>query len=51
MKVTLYGLPQNPEDTDDYYKKRGKIPKFHNDFGCIQNVVSYKTDDEALGKS
>nr|KAI8754030.1 voltage-dependent calcium channel subunit alpha-2/delta-3-like [Biomphalaria glabrata] len=50
-KVTLDGLPQTPEDTDDYYKNRGKIPKFYNDFGCIQDVVSYRTDDAALGPS
>ncbi|XP_059149465.1 voltage-dependent calcium channel subunit alpha-2/delta-2-like [Physella acuta] len=50
-KVTLDGLPQTPEDTDDYYKNRGKIPKFYNDFGCIQDVVSYKTNDSQLGPS
>ncbi|CAL1539791.1 unnamed protein product [Lymnaea stagnalis] len=49
-KVTLDGLPQTPEDTDDYYKNRGKIPKFYNDFGCIQDVVSYRADDAALGQ-
>ncbi|GFR88739.1 voltage-dependent calcium channel subunit alpha-2/delta-2-like, partial [Elysia marginata] len=47
-KVTLEGLPQKPEDHDDYYRNRGKIPKFHNDFGCIQDVVSYSADDDAL---
>ncbi|BFY99384.1 hypothetical protein BsWGS_02424 [Bradybaena similaris] len=50
-KVTLDGLPQNPEQKDDYYKERGKIPKFHNDFGCIQNGVKYTTNDSALGPS
>ncbi|RUS88477.1 hypothetical protein EGW08_003735 [Elysia chlorotica] len=50
-KVTLEGLPQKPEDNDDYYRNRGKIPNFHNDFGCIQDVVSYSADDSALGPS
>lgn len=50
MQVTLAGLPSNPAETDDYYKNRGPIPKFSNDFGCIQDVVGYKVNDEALGK-
>ncbi|XP_070196192.1 voltage-dependent calcium channel subunit alpha-2/delta-2-like [Littorina saxatilis] len=50
-KVTLQGLPQKPEDYDDYQKNRGPIPKFHNDFGCIQDVVSFSANDENLGPS
>ncbi|XP_005108179.1 voltage-dependent calcium channel subunit alpha-2/delta-2 [Aplysia californica] len=50
-KLTLEGQPQKPEDTDDYYKNRGPIPKFHSDFGCIQDVVSFRANDEALGRS
>jgi hypothetical protein len=42
-------MPQKPEDYDDYQKNRGPIPKFYNDFGCIQDVVSFKADDTRLG--
>ena len=47
----MQGQPKNPEDHDDYFKNRGPTRKFHNDFGCIQDVVSYKADDSALGKN
>ncbi|KAJ8306163.1 hypothetical protein KUTeg_016708 [Tegillarca granosa] len=39
-KVTLDGIPKNPEEKDEYYKNKGPIPKFHSEFGCIQDVVS-----------
>ena len=29
-KVTLEGIPINPEDQDNYYKNRGPIPSFQN---------------------
>ncbi|XP_041357381.1 VWFA and cache domain-containing protein 1-like [Gigantopelta aegis] len=48
-KVTLAGIPKKPEELDDYYKNRGPIAMFRSDFGCIQDVVSYKADDSALG--
>ncbi|PVD23318.1 hypothetical protein C0Q70_16586 [Pomacea canaliculata] len=47
-KVTLQGLPQKPEDDDDYEKNRGPIPKFHNEYGCIQDDVSFAANDSAL---
>ncbi|CAH1773823.1 unnamed protein product [Owenia fusiformis] len=50
-KVTLKGIPQTPEETDDYYKNRGPIPKFSNSFGCIQDVVAYAANLSALGPS
>lgn len=34
-KVTLEGIPINPEDQDNYYKNRGPIPSF-------QNVINKK---------
>ncbi|XP_050400585.1 voltage-dependent calcium channel subunit alpha-2/delta-2 [Patella vulgata] len=50
-KVTLEGIPKTPEESDDYYRDRGPIPKFHSDFGCIQDVVSFSTVDDKLGSS
>ncbi|ESO88121.1 hypothetical protein LOTGIDRAFT_165858 [Lottia gigantea] len=49
-KVTLEGIPKTPEESDDYYRNRGPIPKFSSDFGCIQDVVSFKTVDDKLGR-
>ena len=48
-QVTLEGLPKNPEEMDNYYKNRGPIPKFSNEFGCIQDVVGYRVNESALG--
>ncbi|XP_067936801.1 voltage-dependent calcium channel subunit alpha-2/delta-1-like [Watersipora subatra] len=51
QKVTLKGLPTNPEEQDDYYKTKGPIPKFSNDYGCIQDLVSFSVNRSALGSS
>nr|QJU69482.1 cacna2d1 [Nematostella vectensis] len=48
-KVTLEGLLKTPEQEDDYYKNKGPIPPFRNEYGCIQDVVGYSADDSALG--
>ncbi|XP_074641618.1 voltage-dependent calcium channel subunit alpha-2/delta-2-like [Tubulanus polymorphus] len=50
-KVTLIGIPTNPEALDDYYKDKGPIPKFSNEYGCIQDVVGYEANYSALGLS
>ncbi|CAD5114296.1 DgyrCDS3438 [Dimorphilus gyrociliatus] len=50
-KVTLSGIPQNPEEQDNYYQKKGPIPKFSNEFGCITDVVAYAVNASALGSS
>jgi voltage-dependent calcium channel alpha-2/delta-3 len=49
-KVTLEGIPLNPEDQDNYYKNRGPIPSFQNEYGCIQDAVRYSVDFTVLGK-
>lgn len=41
---------KTPEQEDDYYKNRGPIPPFRNEYGCIQDVVGYTSDDGVLGK-
>ena len=48
--MTLEGIPKNPEQKDDYYKNKGPIPKFSNEFGCITDVVAYVANVTALGK-
>jgi len=48
-KVTLEGIVKTPEQEDDYYKNRGPIPPFRNEYGCIQDVVGYTSDDSVLG--
>ncbi|KAJ7333705.1 hypothetical protein OS493_015788 [Desmophyllum pertusum] len=48
-KVTLEGIVRTPEQEDDYYKNRGPIPPFRNEYGCIQDVVGYTSDDSVLG--
>ncbi|XP_078356540.1 uncharacterized protein LOC144641397, partial [Oculina patagonica] len=48
-KVTLEGIVKTPEQEDDYYKNRGPIPPFRNEYGCIQDVVGYTSDDGVLG--
>jgi hypothetical protein len=48
-KVTLEGIPINPEDQDNYYKNRGPIPSFQNDYGCIQDAVRYSVNASVLG--
>lgn len=50
-KVTLSGVPNNPEEQDNYYKNKGPIPKFSNEFGCITDVVAYAVNASALGKN
>jgi len=40
---------KTPEQEDDYYKNRGPIPPFRNEYGCIQDVVGYTSDDSVLG--
>ena len=50
LQVTLEGVPKNPEELDNYYKNKGPIPKFGNDFGCITDVVAYRVNDSALGE-
>ena len=49
LQVTLEGLPKNPEEQDNYYKTKGPIPKFSNDYGCIQDLVSFSVNRSALG--
>jgi voltage-dependent calcium channel alpha-2/delta-3 len=48
-KVTLEGIPINPEDQDNYYKNRGPIPSFQNEYGCIQDAVRYLVNASVLG--
>lgn len=48
--MTLEGIVKTPEQEDDYYKNRGPIPPFRNEYGCIQDVVGYTSDDAVLGK-
>jgi len=50
VQVTLKGLPSNPEEKDNYYKTKGPIPKFSNNYGCIQDLVSFKANPSALGR-
>lgn len=47
--MTLEGIVRTPEQEDDYYKNRGPIPPFRNEYGCIQDVVGYTSDDAVLG--
>ena len=47
--MTLKGLLKTPEQEDDYYRNRGPIPPFRNEFGCIQDVVGYTSNDAVLG--
>ena len=49
-QVTLEGIPKNPEEQDDYYKNKGPIPKFSNEYGCITDVVKYVVNESALGE-
>ena len=49
-KVTLEGIPINPEDQDNYYKNRGPIPSFQNEYGCIQDAVRYSVNASILGQ-
>lgn len=51
LKVTLEGIVRTPEQEDDYYKNRGPVPPFRNEYGCIQDVVGYTTDDSVLGNT
>ena len=47
----MEGIPGTPEALDNYYKNKGPIPKFNNDFGCITDVVGYRANASALGNS
>ena len=47
----MKGIPTNPEELDDYYKNKGPIPAFNNEFGCIQDVVAFALNASALGQS
>ncbi|XP_070555607.1 voltage-dependent calcium channel subunit alpha-2/delta-2-like [Ptychodera flava] len=50
-KVTLEGIAKTPEELDDYFRNKGPIPSFSNNFGCIQDVVGYQANSSALGPS
>ncbi|XP_002735490.2 VWFA and cache domain-containing protein 1-like [Saccoglossus kowalevskii] len=50
-KVTLDGIAKTPEELDDYFRTKGPIPSFSNNFGCIQDVVGYQANSSALGPS
>jgi len=50
-KVTLTGIAKNPEEKDNYFKNKGPISQFVNEFGCIMDVVGYVANESALGKS
>lgn len=47
-KVTLKGIPSNPEELDNKYKNKGPIPQFTNEYGCIQDQVRYRLDTSKL---
>lgn len=40
-KVTLKGIIQTPEQEDEYYRNKGPIPPFQNEYGCVQDVIEY----------
>jgi voltage-dependent calcium channel alpha-2/delta-3 len=50
-KVTMKGIPVNPEDQDNYYKNRGPITSFQNEYGCIQDAVRYKVNTTVFKNS
>jgi len=47
-KVTLQGIPANPEELDNKYKNKGPIPQFMNEYGCIQDQVRYRIQSSKL---
>lgn len=47
-KVTLKGIPANPQELDDKYKNKGPIPQFMNEYGCIQDQVRYRIQTSKL---
>ncbi|CAF4718256.1 unnamed protein product, partial [Rotaria sp. Silwood1] len=47
-KVTLKGIPANPEELDNKYKNKGPIPQFMNEYGCIQDQVRYRIEPSKL---
>ena len=47
-KITLKGIPTNPEELDNKYKNKGPIPQFMNEYGCIQDQVRYKIQSTKL---
>lgn len=50
LQLSLDGIPKNPGEQDDYIRNKGPIPQFNSEYGCIQDVIQFKTNDEALGK-
>lgn len=50
-KLSLDGIPKNPGEQDDYIRNKGPIPQFNSEYGCIQDVIQFKTNDKALGPS
>ena len=51
MGFIYKGIPINPEDQDNYYKNRGPIPSFQNEYGCIQDAVRYSVNESVLSGS
>lgn len=50
-QLSLDGIPKNPGEQDDYIRNKGPIPQFNSEYGCIQDVIQFKTNDKALGKA
>jgi hypothetical protein len=49
FQLSLDGIPKNPGEQDDYIRNKGPIPQFNSEYGCIQDVIQFKTNDKALG--
>lgn len=49
LQLSLDGIPKNPGEQDDYIRNKGPIPQFNSEYGCIQDVIQFKTNDKALG--
>ncbi|VEL25291.1 unnamed protein product [Protopolystoma xenopodis] len=50
-RVTMVGIPRTPAEVDEALHSRGPIFGFSNSYACIQDVVSFKANDSALGIS
>ncbi|PIK39898.1 hypothetical protein BSL78_23247 [Apostichopus japonicus] len=48
-RVSLEGLPKNPEESDNFLRTKGPIPSFSSKFSCIQDIVVYSVNESALG--
>ncbi|KAJ8032799.1 Voltage-dependent calcium channel subunit alpha-2/delta-2 [Holothuria leucospilota] len=48
-RVSLEGLPKNPEESDAFLRTKGPIPSFSSKFSCIQDIVVYSVNESALG--